>query len=380
MGIARIDTSRGPIEAKLTTSINVVKATPTTVPFPPRIVPTILAPAQHNWYIPQWLDSQGTWWGAHTTLGLFKSVDYGATWTVALASPNTSVTSYALIISDTGRAIWTCSDGKVYVSDESKTSWTLAFTFGAGYTGTDYGYNKYKNIILLSTYGPTSPTNPPRFVYASFDNGATWAQIYAGPILDAYHIHDVAYDPWADRIWIAEGDGAQSQILYSDNRGSTWNSVYANRGEGVQATQIIPGPYSVIFGKDRNPDGIAIWSRPDSPLQPVIQSADIISDYFKFDTVDTMRHVFRKAWYNIETPNQLLYVLAVGAANTDGYPRILISNDCLRFFEIWKGDKGDGGIKWVVGPSPTDADRKFMACAIIAGASSVIKGNIPQFA
>lgn len=359
-----------------------IRNVPPAVPFPPRLTDAVLLePAQHLWYLPKWMDKNGVMWGSHAGNGLYKSADYGETWIRVLTAPDADNPT-ALIMSDTGRAIWCTDTGKVYVSDTSLTTWTLAFTFPAGYTSVNYGHSKYKNIILLCSYGPKSTTNSPRFVYASFDNGDTFSKIYEGVSRDGYHVHHAVYDPWADRILVSEGDTLARQISYSDNRGLTWTKVWPNSIGRIQPTVIVPTPYGIVFGGDSEPDGLQYWPRPKGVIKPPIKAEDIIDHLYLDEVTDVIRHVTRRPWYNMEVPDNQFVLIGAGCdtSTTEGYPRILASGNGLDFHEIWKHPtSGDSGVQYITGPHPHDPQRRFFATVNIGGTLKLLKGRLPLF-
>lgn len=331
-------------------------------PLPPRIDPEIVGPEVHQYYTPLWVDKDGIWWTQNKNAGLRSSPTGMAPWTTVLASPDTNVDAYLLLITDTGRAVWCCADGRVYVSNEGKTAWSLAFQFPSGYTTWMFGHCKYKNIILLGSYGAHNPSNSPRLVYASFDHGATWQQIYEGPNMDSYHIHDVCYDPWADRIWITEGDTTSRQILYSDDRGATWVPLYPTRGTGGnQATAVLPGLHGVAFVSDWYlQQSIGLWPRPFGRKQQV-NEADIIWDYWSWGDPPLQEHGARP-WYNIENGEAgTYYVIGTTSDDSRGYARLIVSYDLLHFYEIWRSPAKGWKIAFVTGPHPADTERRFYA-------------------
>lgn len=349
-------------------------------PVPPRIDPVIVGPEVHEYYTPTWVDKNGVWWAANKSAGLRSSPTGTAPWTTIMPSPNTSADNAALIISDTGRAIWCTTAGHVYVSDESKSSWSLAFQFTAGYCSWMFGHCKYKNIILLASYGSHNAANSPRFVYASFDHGATWQQIYEGPNMDSYHIHDVCYDPWADRIWITEGDTTSRQILYSDDRGATWVPLYPTRGTGGnQATAVLPGLHGVAFVSDWYlQQSIGLWPRPFGRKQQV-NEADIIWDYWSWGDAPLQEHGMRP-WYNIENSGAgTYYVIGTTSDDSRGYARLIVSYDLLHFYEIWRSPAKGWKIGFVTGPHPADTERRFYArLGSPTGTIYELRGQLPS--
>src|SRR5690606_39674497 len=101
------------------------------------------------------------------------------------------------LVSDTGRIIITTNKGRCLVSDEAQTTLSEAFTFKSGKTSNMWGYDIYKNYVVLASYGDKNAQNPPREVYLSKDHGATWELIFDKPNADmikqiVLYIHVVA--------------------------------------------------------------------------------------------------------------------------------------------------------------------------------------------
>jgi len=133
-------------------------------------------------------------------------------------------------------------------------------------------------IIILSTYGDKNAANPPRYIYLSRDYGGTWQEIEVRAIGDMadpanFHLHDVEYDPYSSRIWVAVGDQSNGNVLYSDDWGKTFKQVYPSRA--IQPTTITALPDRVIFGSDDMPNGIRMWKRKPYESQGEVRAVDI---------------------------------------------------------------------------------------------------------
>lgn len=356
-------------------------------PFPPMVTPTYNTNPGNR--LPKWMDKDGVLWSSHMTDGLYKSTDYGETWTFVQASPRTDIAATALIMTDTGRAIWCIGSRWFYVSNEAKSSWTTAFTFDVGYVSTSYGFDKYKNVIVISAYGDKNGATSPSQVVISKDDGATWSLIYDGGDMAGYHIHTVAIDPWAgNRIWISEGDVDRRQIVYSDDYGTTWRYVYNDGdptspvwGQGIQPTQIIPTPHGVLFGTDQAPDGFHFWKRPQGILQPEVDKKDI-SQIYTVNGSSNLEVLMVRGWYNIDTvePTYLFAGLPADSA-VGGYSRIFASVDGMNIYNIWTyPTKKEYKPMWIVGPHVDDPNRTFWVTIQKADGNYVLMtAQFPQF-
>ena len=353
-------------------------------PHPPKIDIEIITPDVHGGRLPSWLDNSGNYWASHQEDGLFKSEDNCKTWIKVADSPNTSTAATSLMVSDEGIVIWGTGGRNVYKWDGA--SWTTAFTFIIGYSHQSYGYSKYKNVLLMTSYGSKDNTPSPKECYGSLDHGKTWNKIYDGGDMLGYHIHEAAYDPWGGRIWISEGDIDRRQLVYSDDFGKTWNKVWENYGEGIQPTQIIPTPHGVLFGSDQVPDGIYYWERPKGVLNPIVRPEDIDRKYYLIEGEEQtglIKNLFRRGWSNIESELEPTFLFAASPSTygSPGFSRIIASDDGKNFHEIWKAhSEGDYIIRNLTGPYVNDESKTFFGIIAVDGVGDcIIKGRYPKF-
>lgn len=162
-----------------------------------------------------------------------------------------------------------------------------------------WGLEAQDNICLASEYGMRD-VDGARHVYLSTDYGDTWQMIFdqktttqdiegAPTWTTTAHLHTVHYDRYFDRIWLVVGDNPNSATYYSDDMGQTWK--YVTGSGNVQYTGIVSFPDGVIFGSDRNPNGIHRWKRTESKDDPVvIEELELINDE------NVITHVFQRAF------------------------------------------------------------------------------------
>lgn len=233
----------------------------------------------------------GTAAGYNTALQ--QSIDDGATWTAVHTFPQGIE---GVVETDDGEALAIAHDaanspGYLYKStgwaaSHTTATWALVLTTVGGYIrpywagghtwtfGDDSIRANTSRFGVVSEYGGQTTasgdqTAKARRVYVTNDYGTTWTQVFdlaaRYPAVANQHVHATAYDPYWDRIWLTYGDGGvaegttQHQVLYSDDRGVTWNSLPALPGDanlsaaGSQSTTIAVLPDCIIFGADNRP-------------------------------------------------------------------------------------------------------------------------------
>lgn len=323
----------------------------------PQLIPRLTAELTDTLYRPMWVDKAGDWYcvaveDAHV------SSDKGDIWSQVMAVGSNVST---MIVSDTGRLIIGYNDGNVKVSDEARTTLTTAYTFPNGVMSNSYGHSKHNNIILISSYG--SGLDEQQLIM-SVDDGATWEVIAKTTPQSGIepHFHDVAFDPFANRILISLGDihKGVNELWYSDDFGVNWVKLdFMQEDYAFQPTSIIPTHAGVFFGSDSGPDGIAFWERPRGYTQPPITVDSIKPHYILFDEELSMRHVARRGWTTVDYGDgKPIYVFAIGnASGSIGRARILTSIDGINFSEIFLGKLRTQLINLVANADGTIAGR-----------------------
>ena len=212
---------------------------------------------------------------------VFKSSDYGKNWE-SLGKPTTGARIDYVHKLDNGNVLAISINGTesktmYFILDTNTGIWQTKYTHEhQGNFHPEFGFDAYDNVILYAPYQTPKITDAVQQVHYSNDYGETWKPIFDAPLdIEQWHFHDVAYDPYRDRIYLVNGDnirGLNAGISWSADEGKTWNYAF----DGVthsQFTAILPTPTQIIFGTDeprvrgafRNPRGF------DSPF--VLDSA-----------------------------------------------------------------------------------------------------------
>ena len=165
-----------------------------------------------------------------------------------------------------------------------------------------WGFDSYKNIILLSEYG-LQGTGGATHVYLSTDFGASFTAILdlsntsqltainanlnyplvqkAYGVASGLHIHGVSYDYFTGRIYVCIGDAGLngSHILWSDDLGATWKGnlyqmkvamSYGTDNVIMQALKVIPFENHLVVESDATAQGFFYMERTAKDAIPSI--------------------------------------------------------------------------------------------------------------
>lgn len=339
-------------------------------PNPPFMQYTLTPGSTIQFRAPKWMDKQGFLYGMQFSDGLqvFKgSTQYKwDAWTnVGTPVPATVGDRHeALLVTDSGRVIVCMQSGEVYVSDPAQTTFTKAFEFTKGWCSQQFGHESYLNIVILCSYGLNAERGANE-VYLSTDSGTTWKKIFTGTIIGdplMYHLHDVCYDPYRNRIWLAVGDNNNANIFYTDDYGGSWKSVSQANDQFLQVTQIAAFEHGVVFGTDTAPDGLRYWPAPQDKFRPSAMRGDVVNLKL-LDDISGLRYFATRRWHVREKNFQMCLIPWI-RSNTDGYGGGFIhaSIDGLNWFEILRlpssgADVSSEGFRNIVGPHPSDPEK-----------------------
>ena len=185
-----------------------------------------------------------------------------------------------------------------------------------------------------------------------------------------FHLHDVEYDPWANRIWVSSGDTPDnSAIYYSDDLGDTWEKIRPEPRS--QPTNIVALPDRVVFGTDDVPNGVKVWYRDPYENSKPVANEDIkvlyTPDKFGINEEGLWMVANNSRTRTISQLSKYPYDLVLfyewdSTKNNEKYPnRLLASPDGEFWFEIFRvdGDLAGGTSSSVVGPVQNDPEKKI---------------------
>lgn len=343
--------------------------------------------------------------GSNNTLIVYSN-DGGETWTRLVAGGYFNSIIYAFITPGPNKSVIVADrqPGSVYricrsttFDSDSHSNWTVKVTADAGEFVANYGLSVRENVICITTYGSMNAENPPRFLYLSRDGGENFETIEVAKIEEMpdpgdFHIHDVEYDPWANRIWLSNGDRVNTGLSYSDDWGKTWTTIGGQRGVSVagQPTSITALPDRVIFGSDGRPNGFYVWYRDWAENSKEVKPEDVVHVYTP-DNVDIDSHL---SVANVthgsvdgaicEFPYSMVFLLT--KSTTPGYPaRLIATPNGEQFYEIFRTDMlGDEFTDAVVGRfvSPVHADperRMYLTVYTPDSGNIIVKLKLPEW-
>lgn len=182
----------------------------------------------------------------------------------------------------------------------------------------NWGIDVWNDLVLVSEYGLKGETGA-RYVYISRDMGKTFTKIFdqATQVItnrptytERGHVHTVKFDPYFNRIWLVVGDDPNTATYYSDDYGVTWK--YVTGTNVVQYTGIICLEDAVIFGSDRDPNGLHIYRRKDKATMPVIEPWFLVND------AKVITHIFNLPYQRKLDKDVPVYFTATTALTENG--------------------------------------------------------------
>lgn len=193
-----------------------------------------------------WLTQANQIAGPHT---LLKSTDYGATWSaVGTGLPATGVPSGLAVDAASPinqRTLFITWDGDVYASGDDGATWARVldcngcrFTAVRDYDGTSYVFAGGEAGLWRSTDGGANWAEVGPTAMRGAQGGDFWLSTWEG-------VHAIVPDPTvADRIY-AVVYGVGRGLYRSDDRGATWTNVLIN--DYLRDVTLLPGVPNMIL-------------------------------------------------------------------------------------------------------------------------------------
>ncbi|MFC7224083.1 twin-arginine translocation signal domain-containing protein [Halalkalicoccus sp. GCM10025322] len=283
----------------------------------------------------------------------------------------------AIIVPDNGRIIAAIggrgeTGGKVELIDEDLSGSETLYQFDYGRVSNSFGHVTYEDIVIIGSYklSDFEGNRHANEVILSTDGGQTFEQILEPELVteDApnLHIHDVEYDPYAERIWVTVGDSGNTQIYWSDDLGNSWETI-GERGDPPQPTQVVAFKDCVVFGTDSAPEGIIRWERDDPNDAPADTSElvrpHVAIDLKEYPDEEGIRVFARRRWHVREDDGRELCLMPFGYSSMHSQAResvVLGSVDGKDWYELYRIEDEDVLLTNIMGPLSMDGDRRTL--------------------
>lgn len=274
-------------------------------------------------------------------------------------------------------------------------------TFDAVLSGVGGGSGAQLQYTVVGGVVSNANTIKARRMWLSQDFGETWTMVYDLLTSNAYkggpgvHWHGCCYDEENDRIWATYGDNTGSgnllkpsltgytQVIYSDDRGATWNwlaaeTYFPNTGSGTdpQYTPVRRAKYAILFGGDAmRAAGTVLLGK---------------SGYRQFagqmfgNVVWGANHVegtLRSAW----SADNSLPIFSAYASQNDNYEAVLniISPDGYRYEELWRetdfATRPQTGTHYIEEPFGPDMNGRICANYRLTAGNQLFRGVLSGY-
>ncbi len=344
---------------------------------------------------PLWIDQNGRMYGRYGPQ-VTVSDDWWQTTEVLYSFPDIRDGNVQMVIvPDSGNiivAVGGRSDtgGTIYRLHDDLNGAEKLYQFEYGRVLNGMGHVAYEDIIVLSCYA-LSDFEADQYaneVILSTDGGKSFERILEVPLKtkDArnLHIHDVEYDPYAERIWVVVGDNGNAQLYWSDDLGTSWKTIAA-QGEVTMMTQVAAFQDCVAFGTDGFPEGIIRWERegPDDEPDGV---DDLVRPHVQIETDHpdngTMEMYARRRWHIREDDGRELCLMPFGYSPMDKPASdsvVLASVDGEVWYELYRTETRETLLTNVMGPLSIDGTRRTIVSDSNQQEGYQVDATVPKF-
>lgn len=260
-----------------------------------------------------------------------------------------------------------------YGTDNPQLQSVLMSQRDKNYFGGFWGFDIYKNIILVTEYGAKYKPDAnvadaswvnvaggnARYIWLSLDYGKTWKVIFdLNTVTDGIgvHPHAAVYDYVWNRIWVHFGDGATGRngMYYSDDLGETWVNALQTNSAGINFTQstcTVVLPDCILFGSDSFPNGIYRLDRSQGKT-PYKGHYTLEHAWKHPETSDTVLNAVCYKIYQTKHAPDMPYIFGFAPESNPTKGVIVATFDGYNFFQLWQDSQTRGvgyGVRHVAG-------------------------------
>lgn len=345
---------------------------------------------------PVWVDRDGRVYGRDGPRVLVSDDWWETTETLYSFEERGTPDEYVqmVVVPDSGRVIAAIggrgeTGGRVELIDEAFENSETLYRFDYGRVSNEFGHVAYGDVVVLSTYGLSDfeANRHANEVILSTDGGESFDLVLEPELHteDAanHHVHDVEYDPYAERIWVAVGDHGNSQLYWSDDLGGSWSEL-DERGRVTMITQVAAFEDCVAFGTDGVPEGIIRWER-DGPDDEPDGVADLVRPHVQIETDpedDVMELYARRRWHVREDDGRELCLMPFGYSTMHESAEdsvVLASVDGDEWYELHRTETREILLTNVMGPLSMDGDRRTLVSDSNQPPGHQIDATVPAF-
>ncbi|MFC6905822.1 glycosyl hydrolase [Halalkalicoccus tibetensis] len=320
------------------------------------------------------------WWETTDVLYSFDDREEGRVETVIVPDSGT------IIVAVGGRDK---TGGRVYRLTDDLNDHKELFQFEYGRVSNSMGHAVHDDVIVISCYGRSDYEADlhPDEVILSTDGGESFEKVLDVSLntTDAanHHVHDVEYDPYAERIWVAHGDHGNSQLFWSDDHGESWEEI-DEQGAITMVTQVAAFEDCVVLGTDGTPEGIMRWERESANDEPE-QASDFERVHVQIQTDpddDTMEMYARRRWHIREDDGRELCIIPFGYSpmhDTAEDSVVLASVDGDEWYELHRTETREILLTNIMGPLSMDGDLRTLVSDSNQGDGYQIDATVPTF-
>ncbi|MFC6904929.1 glycosyl hydrolase [Halalkalicoccus tibetensis] len=342
---------------------------------------------------PVWIDRDERLYG-RDGLDVIVSDDWWETTEILYSFGDEEGRVETVIVPDSGNVIVAVGGrddvgGRVYRLADDLDDHELLYQFDYGRVSNSMGHAVHEDVVVISCYGMSDFENDrhPNEVILSTDGGGSFEQVLEVPLEteDAanHHVHDVEYDPYAERIWVAHGDHGNSQLFWSDDHGDSWEEI-DEQGAITMVTQVAAFEDCVVLGTDGTPEGIMRWER-ESPEDTPDRASDFERVHVQIQLDpddDTMEVYARRRWHVREDDGRELCLMPFGYSpmhDTAEDSVLLASVDGDEWYELLRTETRDILLTNVMGPLSMDGDLRTLVSDSNQGDGHQFDATIPRF-